>query len=79
MTAKEFAEKNIGKNATAEYFGIKVGMVIGYTNDNSVIISFPNGYGWHYRWLSDEQDHLLIKSPLNVGFLYFGVKDLKLV
>lgn len=79
MTAKEFAEKNIGKNVSIEYLDHNIGMIIGYTKEDSVIVSFPNRYGWHEKWLSDEYDNVLIKSPLNVGFLYWGVKDLKLI
>lgn len=82
MTAKEFVKKNLGKSVNLQKMGEDVeiyGMIVGYTNDNSVILSFSGNYGWKKEWLKEDYDTLLIKSPLNVRFIYMGVNDFNII
>lgn len=79
LTAEEFAHKNLGKS-----FKIFDGnciipsgteaMIVGYNSSNKLIICSITGCtGWRYF---DEDDILLVHSPLSYSYFYISSREL---
>lgn len=80
MKAKEFVMANLGKSLTfksvEEWNG---GMIVGYCKDNDgIIISFTDLRGWGFNCI-EEEDVILLHSPLNVTLLYIYLDGYKTV
>lgn len=81
LTVEEFARKNLGKsfitfdkNNTNVPFGVEA-MIVGYNHYlNLIICSMTECSGWHRFW--DEEEVLLLHSPLNYSYFYMDHHEL---
>lgn len=81
LTAEEFVRKNLGKsfitfdkNNSNVPVGVEA-MIVGYNHYlNFVICSMTECSGWNHFW--DEEEVLLIHSPLNYSYFYMAHTEL---
>lgn len=70
---EKFARKNLGKETEYKFGHLKSGMIVGYNvKGRAIIVSFTDNTSWSDL---DEDDIILLRSPLNMSYEYVSFGD----